>query len=320
MKKFIEILPRIHRRSQLPVFFIPLLVLFISCAAHAQSTGSRCLVVDKATQELTVFMQGKRVASYPVTLGIDPVSDKRKAFDFATPEGIYFVSYKKAVTRFHRTLGISYPGLADAEKALAAGTISVPQYRKIRDAALKSRPGPCNTGLGCGIAIHGGGVFRQFGENLERDWTEGCIALDNPEMEKLFAFCQVGDAVVIFNSANNLYALARPFSRMTVLDTDGLPLCAQGICAYEARFTTSLGRMVVRITEGALWSVQATVHAADNAHEILLVLSDRNADGRMSFQDSANGSLAEGRSPEEVYAMVRQAVVDALASGSYREP
>ena len=289
-------------------------------ATPAQSAGARCLIVDKAKREVSVFEQGRRLATYPASFGIDPVSDKRKAFDCATPEGLYFVSYKKDVTRFHRTLGLSYPSLADAEKALVGGLISIPEFRRIRDAARKFRPGPCNTGLGCGIAIHGGGVFRQFGQHRERDWTEGCIALDNPDMEKLFAFCRPGDPVVIFNSEANLFALARPFSLATDFSTDNLPQCPQGVCVSEARFTTALGPTVVRITEGALWSVQATVFAPEDEGQALLILSDRNADGHMSFQDSADGPLAEGRPLQETYAMLRQAVADALSSGTCLAP
>ena len=228
--------------------------------------------------------------------------------------------YKKDPSRFHRTLGLSYPSPADAEKGLAEGVISKAQYAKILDAARRSRPGPCGTGLGCAIAIHGGGVFRQYGANRERDWTEGCVALDNKDMDKLFAFSMPGDAVVIFNSASNLFGLARPFSRATTLDEHGFPLCPQGVCACEVQLPTSLGRTIVRITEGALWSVQVTVHAPGDAGEILLTLSDRNADGRMSFQDSVSGPLAQGRSPEDVHAMVRQAVADALAGGECCAP
>jgi len=289
-------------------------------AQQAWSATQRCLVVNKAQRELVVFKDGQRVAAYPVSFGVDPVSDKRKAHDYATPEGLYFISYKKDPSQYHRTLGLSYPGSADAEKGLVSGVVSKAEYMKIVDAARRSRPGPCGTGLGCAIAIHGGGVFRQFGANRERDWTEGCVALDNGDMDRLFAFCRTGDRVVIFNSAANLFGLARPFSRATALDAHGLPLCHQGVCVYEALFDTALGRMVVRITEGAIWSVQATVYAPGDSGEILLTLSDRNADGRMSFQDSVSGPLAQGRSPEEAYAMVRQSVIDALSAGTCLAP
>jgi hypothetical protein len=284
------------------------------------SATRRCLVVDKAARELVVFKDGRRVAAYPVSFGVDPVSDKRRVHDFATPEGLYFISYKKDPSQFHRTLGLSYPSPADAEKALAGGVISVSEYAKVLDASRRSRPGPCGTGLGCAIAIHGGGVFRQFGSHLERDWTEGCVALDNADMDRLFAFCRQGDRVVIFNSAANLFGLARPFSRAIVLDAQGLPLCPQGVCTYETEFATTLGRTAVRITEGALWSVQAVVYGPGDPGEILLTLFDRNADGRMSFQDSADGPLARGRTPEEVCVMVRQAVVDALSGGTCLAP
>jgi hypothetical protein len=309
-----------HFPSQTIVFLILTVAVMNFLAAHAWSASQRCLVVDKARREMVLFKDGRKIAAYPVSLGVDPVSDKRRAHDFATPEGQYFISYIKDPSQYHRTLGISYPNQADAEKALTGGIISEAEYAKILDAVRRSRPGPCGTGLGCGIAIHGGGVLRRFGESMERDWTEGCVALDNGDMDRLFAFCRPGDAVLIFNSATNLFGLTRPFSRATALDARGLPLCPQGVCAYEARFATSLGRVVVRLTEGTFWSVQAFVHAPGDSGEILLSLSDRNADGQMSFLDSVGGPLTLGRSPEEVYSMVRQAVIEALASGSYQVP
>jgi len=320
MRPFITTIPRLHFSSQTIVFLILTIAVMNLPVEESWSATRRCLVVDKAARELVVFKDGRRVAAYPVSFGVDPVSDKRRVHDFATPEGLYFISYKKDPSQFHRTLGLSYPSPADAEKALAGGVISVSEYAKVLDASRRSRPGPCGTGLGCAIAIHGGGVFRQFGSYLERDWTEGCVALDNADMDRLFAFSRLGDRVVIFNGAANLFGLARPFSRATVFDAQGLPLCPQGVCTYEAEFATTLGRTVVRITEGRLWSVQVTVHAPGNPDDILLTLSDRNADGRMSFQDSVEWPSAQGYSAEKTYSMVRQAVVDALAGGTCCAP
>lgn len=306
--------------SQTIVVLILAVALMDIFASRAWSASRGCLVVDKAGRELVAFRDGRRVAAFPVSFGIDPVSDKRRIGDLATPEGLYFISYKKDPSQYHRTLGLSYPGPADAEKALVGGVISVREFNTVMSAARSSKPGPCGTGLGCAIAIHGGGVFRQFGANLERDWTEGCVALDDRDMDRLFAASRRGDRVVIFNSAASLFGLARPFSRATSLDERGLPFCPQGVCAYEAQFETALGRAVVRITEGALWSVQAVVHAPGDPGQVLLTLADRNADGRMSFQDSAEGPLARGRSLEEVYAVLRQAVADALADGTCLAP
>ncbi len=320
MKPCTTLIPRLHFPSQTIVFLILTVAVMIFPVDESRSEARRCLVVDKAARELVVFKDGRRMAAYPVSLGVDPVSDKRKVRDYATPEGLYFISYKKDPSQYHRTLGLSYPNIADAEKALASGVISASEYARIMDAFRRSRPGPCGTGLGCAIAVHGGGIFRQFGPHRERDWTEGCVALDNADMDRLFAFCRPGDRVVIFNSAANLFGLARPFSRAIVFDAQGLPLCPQGVCTYEAEFATTLGRTAVRITEGVQWSVQAVVYGPGDPGEILLTLFDRNADGRMSFQDSVEGPLAEGRTPEEVCAMVRQAVVDALSSGTCLAP
>jgi hypothetical protein len=146
------------------------------------------------------------------------------------------------------------------------------------------------------------------------------VALDNPDMEKLFESCRIGDAVVIFNSASNLYALARPFARLTTFDAEGLPFCPQEGCVYVLDLVTALGRTVISITEGGGlgWSVRVRVTPGDGSGKEILALSDTNADGLISFLDSVTGPLAEGRSSEAVYEMVRQAVVDVFAGGTYR--
>jgi murein L,D-transpeptidase YafK len=72
------------------------------------------VVIDKAKKDLVLLMDGKQVAEFPATFGIDPDSDKYKAFDCATPEGRYVITHKKIKSRFHRLLGISYPNLMNA--------------------------------------------------------------------------------------------------------------------------------------------------------------------------------------------------------------
>lgn len=306
-------LPPRNFRSQL--LFLLLCVFFVGDAQADGHASRRIVVVDKASKALTVYADGKRVARFPVTFGVDPVSDKVRAHDMATPEGLYFISYHKSRTRFHRTLGLSYPNLADAQRGLASGLVSAPGYRRIRKASLGAGQPPCDTGLGCGIAIHGGGVFRQFGEFRERDWTEGCIALDNRDIEALFTLCRDGDPVLIFNGARNLCDVIRPFTQVRDVDAAGMPLCPDGACTYEARLKTWLGPVSVAIREdtGAV-SLEATISEEGREGPILSV-TDRNADGEVSFLDSVRGAMADASSPESAYELLRTAVVVALAAG-----
>ena len=303
-------------RSQLLLVLLLTFSVTSALAAGRSYPSKRVLVIDKAAKELTVFVGGRQAARFPATFGIDPVSDKRRINDLATPEGLYFITYKKSRTRFYRTLGLSFPNLADAQRGLASGIVSVEGYRRILNAARRSRPAPCDTGLGCAIAIHGGGVYRQFGEFTERDWTDGCVALDNPDMEVLFNLCRPGDPVLIFNSAWNLFGIIRPFTQVRDLDGKGLPVCPDGICVYEADLRTSLGRTRVTVREGRSHGLSLEVVVYDEGRESpALVLVDRNADGEMSFLDSARGTIADASTPDSAYELARSAIIVALSSG-----
>lgn len=285
-------------------------------------SGRRTLVIDKAKQQVVLYVGGRPGAGFPASFGVDPNSDKSRVSDCATPEGRYVISYKKNPSRFHRTLGISYPTLANAEKGLAGGVISLGEYQRISRTARKSSPAPHDTRLGGGIAIHGGGVFRYFGKARERDWTEGCVALNDPDIERLFDACRPGDAVIIYNSRRNLYGIIRPFTRIRNVDANGVPACPDGVCTYWAELPTSLGRTVCILREGKGRgrSFQVRVYKAAAREKPALVLVDRNADGRLSVLDSVSGPLAEKASPDAVYHMVREAVIASLARGRIWEP
>jgi hypothetical protein len=304
-------------RSQFIIYFI-----LIFSAANALPEGPplparRIVVIDKAKKDLVLFMDGRQAAEFPASFGIDPDSDKYKAFDSATPEGLYFIAYKKIKSRFHRLLGISYPNLANAEKGLAGGVISPMEYKKIVEDVQKSRWTSCDTGLGCDIAIHGGGVFRYFGKSRERDWTEGCIALNDKDIEKLFNLCEPGDPVIIFNSRRNLYGIIRPFTRIKDIDAEGVPICPDGVCTYQAELPTSLGQMMLILKEGKDYgmSLQVMVYKSDAREKPLLVLVDRNADGYISSMDSISGLDVDANSPDVTYKIVREAVIAALSRG-----
>lgn len=123
------------------------------------------------------LMRGPNVLRvYQVAIGRSPVGPKTRAGDHKTPEGIYMVDAKKDPSRFHRAFHISYPNLADVERARELGV----------------SPG----GL---IEIHGienglgwiGSLHRTF------DWTDGCIAVTDAEIEEAWQMVPVGAVVEI---------------------------------------------------------------------------------------------------------------------------
>ncbi|MDP2182813.1 MAG: L,D-transpeptidase [Actinomycetota bacterium] len=147
------------------------------------------IVISKSLRTLTVMSEGARVKTYRIALGRDPIADKLKEGDGRTPEGDFYVCGRHSETRYHRTLGLSYPNEEDAERGSAAGIISRREYTDIVRAIRAMKRPPWHTGLGGEIMIHGGGTAD--------DWTDGCIAMSDADAEELFAATPLGTPVCI---------------------------------------------------------------------------------------------------------------------------
>jgi len=147
------------------------------------------IFVYKEKRRLYVMQSDVLVRDYPVGLGFHPTGDKEKEGDGRTPEGSFFVCVKKPNSRFHKSLGLSYPDKKHAERAFFAGVITPVEFRDILLAFEKRVTPPWNTVLGGQIFIHAGGAHK--------DWTEGCVALYNSDMDELFQIASVGTPVSI---------------------------------------------------------------------------------------------------------------------------
>lgn len=147
------------------------------------------LVVKKEQRELELFDGAKLIKTYKVALGFAPAGDKEKEGDGKTPEGKFYVFTKNPNSQFHLSLGISYPGIEDAKRGLKDKTITQAEYDEIAAAIKEKRMPLQKTALGGEIYIHGGGN--------EEDWTFGCVALQNEEIEELFKAIPVGTEVEI---------------------------------------------------------------------------------------------------------------------------
>jgi murein L,D-transpeptidase YafK len=183
--------------------FFSLLFVSLMVIATTQSTPARQrertqqsaaveeryrVLVKKGERKLYLYVweNGKErlTKTYQIALGNNPTGSKRKQGDGATPEGDYYITHKNAQSRFYLSLGVSYPNIADADNGLKEGLITKAEYQAIVGAIHAKTKPPQNTRLGGDIFIHGGGAGKLFGS--VRDWTLGCVALENDEIKELF--------------------------------------------------------------------------------------------------------------------------------------
>jgi murein L,D-transpeptidase YafK len=126
--------------------------------------------VHKADRKMYLLHNSKTLKSYDVALGFAPEGHKQFEGDGKTPEGLYYISYKNPKSRYHLSLGLSYPNEADLAFAEAAG-----------------KP------PGGDIMIHGGPTERI----TQRDWTWGCVALSDKEIEVVYSMVKPGTPIFI---------------------------------------------------------------------------------------------------------------------------
>ena len=136
------------------------------------------VIIRKGEHRLYLYDGDAVVLSAPVALGSVPAGAKTREGDGKTPEGTYFICLSKPDGKYGRSLGLSYPNTADAHAALTAKTIGEDTFRAITNADTQRRRPPWGTSLGGEIYIHEGGA--------DRDWTQGCIALNEEDMDVLY--------------------------------------------------------------------------------------------------------------------------------------
>jgi murein L,D-transpeptidase YafK len=152
--------------------------------------------VSKRERTLSAHCEGGAVHSMTAALGREPRGDKLVAGDDRTPEGLYRISGRPRRSRFHLFIPIDYPSADDARTALDEGRISPRDHARILYAETFGRPPPDDTPLGSGLGLHGeGGRWR--GESAELDWTNGCVAVTDAEIEFLAARVEVGRTEVV---------------------------------------------------------------------------------------------------------------------------
>ena len=147
------------------------------------------IVIKKGARTLELLDGDRLVKTYKIVLGFAPVGDKEIEGDGRTPEGEFYAFVKNEKSKYVAGLGVSYPNIEDATRGLAAGLISQDEVDSITSAIESKTKPPQKTKLGGEIYIHGGGS--------EKDWTHGCIGLDDAEMRELFAAVRLGVRITI---------------------------------------------------------------------------------------------------------------------------
>jgi hypothetical protein len=148
--------------------------------AWSKREGRAAIVVVKDDHQMTLYVRGEPVRRYHVELGFNWIVDKQREGDGATPEGRYRIVSRidHAGAELYRALLIDYPNAEDRQRF----------GRGRRDGGI-----PAGARIGGLIEIHGGG-------GRGRDWTNGCVAVTNAEIDDLFRRVGVGTPVTIVGS------------------------------------------------------------------------------------------------------------------------
>jgi murein L,D-transpeptidase YafK len=157
------------------------LAVWLLCGLCAAQTNTAPLhadrvVVLKKERTLQLVNRGKVVKTYKIALGGDPIGPKTRQGDHKTPEGTYFLDFRNAHSQFHKAIHISYPSARDRAVARAQG------FSPGGDVFVHGLP----NGLGYMGAAH-----------RLKDWTDGCIAVTNEEIDEIWKSVADGTPIEI---------------------------------------------------------------------------------------------------------------------------
>jgi hypothetical protein len=147
------------------------------------------VVVRRGARTLELYDGPRLLKRYRAAMGSRTAGDKEREGDKTTPLGDFYICTRNDRSRYHLFMGLSYPAPEDAERGLARGMISKAEHRAILEAHRRRRVPPWKTALGGEVGIHGGGA--------DRNWTLGCIALSNGDVEELWRVLRHGDPVSV---------------------------------------------------------------------------------------------------------------------------
>lgn len=158
------------------IILIFLLMVCVPVAAYATEVATK-IVVYKSQRKMELWgKDAVRIKTYKVALGGNPKGPKTEQGDRKTPEGIYKIAGRNAASQYHRSLRISYPNAQDMAQAKKRGVLP-----------------------GGDIMIHGlpNGQGWIGAAHLAHDWTDGCIAVTDKEIEEIWRLVPDGTPIDI---------------------------------------------------------------------------------------------------------------------------
>ncbi len=158
-----------------------LTALLVCAPGMAQEAAQPTLHVDrvlvlKKERTLQLLSQGKMIRSYKVALGGDPIGPKTRQGDHKTPEGVYMLDSRNPHSQFYKSIHISYPSAREREEARQRGVSP-----------------------GGDVFVHGlpNGYGWVGSSHRLKDWTDGCIAVTNAEMDEIWQAVADGTPIEI---------------------------------------------------------------------------------------------------------------------------
>jgi murein L,D-transpeptidase YafK len=156
--------------------FIVLVFILLACSFANSSDVIDSVLVIKSENKMYLLSKGKRIKEYHVVFGANPIGHKQQEGDERTPEGHYILDYKKSDSAFYKAIRISYPNNKDINRA-----------RKN------------NVSPGGYIMIHGqkNGMEGWAWLAQRFNWTNGCIAVTNAEMDEIWSLVKTATPIEI---------------------------------------------------------------------------------------------------------------------------
>jgi len=169
-------------------------------SALSSIAGELKLVIWKSHYTLTLYKGDLPIKTYHAVFGRGyQDGDKRMIGDKRTPEGNFYICTMNHSKRFYKFMGLSYPDLKHAEYGVQSKLISPAEYASIQKAISERQPPPWNTRLGGAVGIHGRVLYGTIAPRalFPMNWTDGCIALDNADIDEIFSVVSLGTLVTI---------------------------------------------------------------------------------------------------------------------------
>jgi murein L,D-transpeptidase YafK len=161
------------------------------------ANGQPWVLVDTQARTLSVMQGGKPALVFSdISIGRYGATLSKRRGDHKTPLGDFRIAWIREDSPFHRFMGLDYPSLEYARRAYEEGRLSEQELKAIRQAVAKGRLPPQNTTLGGRIGLHGlGGGDPKVHQDF--NWTNGCIALTNEQIDQLMTWVAEGTRVSI---------------------------------------------------------------------------------------------------------------------------